>query len=118
MVPENTPIEHIINQLYHNNPNAYFGIFAGGRLFIYNEETKEFTAHNNPNTKLPINSPLLYTELEDGTYICPMMSFSNLDELLDYIADNNIEHVFVNHVINITNQIKLHKQTQEQQLEN
>lgn len=99
------PLKLIIDKMYDENPNAYFCIFAGARLFIWNNEIKKFIAHNNPNTKLEIDDPLLITQLDNGINVCPMMRFENLDSLLEYISEADFEKEYAAHLINIQNEI-------------
>lgn len=102
----NPPFKDIIAQMKAKLPNGYFGVYAGERLFIWDGETETFTASDNPDTRLAADSPLLITELESGLCVCPMVSFRNLDDLLDYLRAADIKQDFCDGVINIIHDIQ------------
>lgn len=88
---------HIIK----NNPSLYFVILTEEQLYVYNRDTDEFTTTNGEIKTDLFNRDLYYFVPERRTFLLCLVSFNNLDELLDYIRAKTFKEDFRNYIENI-----------------
>lgn len=65
-------------------------VIHNNKLYVINHETRKFVSFNNSNDILDLMDESIYYTVNNRLMI-PIMVFSNMDSLLDFVIDENLE---------------------------